>query len=388
MALPLSPMPGAAVPDLAARMRTFRSLGGYCEFGFVQRYCGVEPSGLLRFAYTPIDALVRGLLCRFEDFGVPGDLCIEETKTGAFYCRSNRYNIWWNTMQLVGSIAPKVLLEREYSRTKYLSSVFFEELASGSNMLVRTESQGETDADFDRLAVALQSSGASPLLRVKATGANWKPEPVRRVGDNMFEGSIRQFAIQEAWAVDLEPWISLCDAAYAARHDLPVQALERPRRGPNPITFNTRLRRHVGQAVQAGHTSFMKAVDPATFDPVAVYVFSAWVWIPAECEAARIFAACGLQRLGWVDADLGIRERWQRIWAAGRFNSDEASNVPVGLGMIGGETDWFWSCRSQCHEGALPRTTNSPRVRPHPAPARWFTRWFDREQNVPVSLSD
>lgn len=291
-------------------------------------------------------------------------------------------------MQLAGSIAPEALLEKEYSRTKHLKSVFFEELSSGSNMLVRTESQGETDADFKRLAVALHSNGASPLLRVKAVGATWKPEPIRPVGDKLFEGSIRWFSIQEAWAVDLEPWVHLCDAAYAAQYDLPVQALGAPHRGPNPITFNTRLRHHVGQAVQSGHTSFMKAVDPTAFDPASVYVFSAWVWIPAECKATKIFAACGLQRLGWVDADLGIRERWQRIWAAGRFNTDEAPNVPVGLGMIGGETDEFWSCRSKCHVGALPHATNSPQVRPYPAPARWFTRWFDHEKNVPVSFSD
>lgn len=396
MAPSRSLMPSAAVADLAARMRTFRSLGGNCEFGFVQRYCGVEPSGLLRFAYTPIDALVRGLGCGFEGFGVPGDLCIEEIDTGAFYCRSERYNIWWNTMQLVGSVAPEVLLEREYGRAAHLRASFLAELAAGSHILVRTESQGETDADFARLSAALQAHGAAPLLRVKAVGAAWKPEPVRQVGPHRFEGSVRRFAIEEAWAVDFEPWVHLCDAAYAARHDLPASALAAAP-VPSPITFRTRLRYHVGKSSAGGstpgpptqdsHTSFMKAVDPAAFEPARVYVFSAWVWIPVDCTATRIFAACGLRRLAWRDADLTDRERWQRVWAAGRFEPGEAPGAPVGLGMIGGRQGGFWSCRSVCHEGALPRPVEPPRIRPQPAPARWITRWFDREQTPRTASS-
>lgn len=372
----------SVIPTLAARMQMFRSLGGNCEFGFVQRYCGVEPSGLLRFAYTPIDALIRGILCKFDGFGATGDLCIEETESGAYYCRSDRYNVWWNTMQQVGSVAPELLLEREYGRANHLLNAFFSELDTGSYMLVRTEAQGETETDFERLATALNTHGASPLLRVKAVGADWKPEPVRRVGRNTFEGSVRRFAVEEAWAVDLEPWIRLCDSAYITQHNLSVDALGIEHAGQNPVVFNTRLRHHTGQPAHNSHTSFMKAVDPAVFDPALVYVFSAWVWIPNDCEATRIFAACGLRRLGWVDADLGVRECWQRIWAAGRFEAGEAPGTPVGLGMIGSETDSFWSCRSSCYEGVLPRVADPPRVRPYPAPARWITRWLDRRQDV------
>ena len=45
-----------AAATLARRLHAFRSLGDNCEFGFVQRYGGVEPSGLLRFSYTPLAA--------------------------------------------------------------------------------------------------------------------------------------------------------------------------------------------------------------------------------------------------------------------------------------------------------------------------------------------
>ena len=51
----------------------FESIGDNCEFGFVQRHHGVEPSGLLRWARAPLPGVLGGLragfadICRFED---------------------------------------------------------------------------------------------------------------------------------------------------------------------------------------------------------------------------------------------------------------------------------------------------------------------------------
>ena len=45
------------------------SLGRNCEFGLVQRYFGIEPMGLLRFAGSPLCAVTAGLRIRFESIG-------------------------------------------------------------------------------------------------------------------------------------------------------------------------------------------------------------------------------------------------------------------------------------------------------------------------------
>lgn len=363
----------APLPGLAERMQAFRSLGGNCEFGFVQRYCGVEPSGLLRFAYTPLDALIRALARDFEGYGAPGDLRVEETESGAYYGRSLRYDIWWNTMQIVGSADPAALLEREYGRVAHLRRRMLDELAAGAQILVRTASQGETEADFARLAAALARHGPSPLLCVTAAGPDWTPEPVLRIREHLFAGRVRRFATDQAWLVDLEPWIALCDGAYAARAGLPADAFA-PEPAPDPLHLPRLPRLHRARGPEPGLTAFTRAVDPAAFDPSEPYVFSAWVWIPAACGAERIFANVGQQRLGWSDADLALRERWQRVWAAGRFGSGP-ERAPVGLGMIGRGGDRFWSCRPAFHRGVVPRAAAPPPVRPEPAPARWLTRW-------------
>ncbi len=368
----------AAIPALSERMHGFRSLGGNCEFGFVQRYGGAEPSGLLRFAATPLDALIRALADDFDGYGEPGDLVVEATATGAYYGRSRRYGVWWNTMQLVGRIEPEALLAREYGRVAHLRQKLLEELRTGSVTFVRTTAQGESDADLDRLAAAIARHGPAPLLRVKAAGPDWAPEPVRQVADGVFEGRVRRFsADDQAWIVDLEPWLALCDAAYAARHGLPVDALA-PGPRPDRLPLPGGLRRCRGRPGVQGLSPFTRAVDPAAFDREASYVFSAWVWIPEGCAATRIFATAGLSRLGWADADLNRRGCWQRVWAAGRFGPAGGAREPVGLGMVGGPGDWFWSCRPAFHEGVLPRPVSAPRMRPWPAPARWLTHWLDR----------
>ena len=52
-------------PDSFARLHAFRAWATIASSGSVQRYGGVEPSGLLRFSYTPLEDLIRGLRCGF-----------------------------------------------------------------------------------------------------------------------------------------------------------------------------------------------------------------------------------------------------------------------------------------------------------------------------------
>lgn len=42
-------------------LHCFESLGDNCEFGFVQRYHGAEPSSLYRWATAPLHGVMRGL---------------------------------------------------------------------------------------------------------------------------------------------------------------------------------------------------------------------------------------------------------------------------------------------------------------------------------------
>ncbi|WP_457107338.1 hypothetical protein [Methylobacterium sp. P5_C11] len=355
-----------AAAILAERLHAFRSLGDNCEFGFVQRYGGVEPSGLLRFSYTPMEDLIRGLRCGFSDFGVPGDLRLSVSAGGTYYCHSCAYNIWANTGHPAGSIAPELLLEREYGRLAHLKGKLLDDLADGSKILVRKVGRDEAEADFARLAEAVWAHGPSTLLRVTEAGPDWRPEPARRVADRLIAGRVRRFApVEQAWEVDLEPWMHLVDGAYALVRGAAPSRLDATA-FPQALALPGRLRRHVGRHREEALSAYTRAVDPAGFRSEAVHVFSSWVWIPEDFSGTRVFAAAGYARLGWRDADLSQRGCWQRVWAAGRLRP-EATREPVGLGMIGTNRDAFWSAGARFAEGPIPGDEPAPALRMPPA---------------------
>ena len=352
---------GPGVPPLPERLHAFRSLGGNCEFGFVQRYCGAEPSGLLRFSYTPVDDLIHALDTDFAEFGTPGDLSAEPIDGTYYYCRSRRYNIRSNTSQRIDAIAPETLLEREYGRIAHLKQRMLAELASGSKILVRKVGQGETVADLDRLARAIRRHGPSTLLRVTEDGPDWHRRPVQRLSDRVLEGGVRRFAPKEnAWDLDLEPWLALCDRAYAAWSGISESALDA---GPfaQALPLPADRRRHRGRHRATKLSTFATPLDPTAFDPDQIYAFSAWVWIPEDFSGTRIFAIAGRDRLGYGDADIDRRACWQRIWVSGRVQREQA-NPTLGLGMVGTWRDRFWSCGAQMHTGPVPRPAEPPLV--------------------------
>lgn len=357
---------GQAAASLARRLHGFRSLGDNCEFGFVQRYGGVEPSGLLRFAYTPMEDLIRGLRCGFADLGAPGDLHLSISTGGAYYCHSRAYNIWANTGKTVETLEPAGLLEREYGRLAHLKRKMLDELAEGSNILVRKAGADEPEANFTRLCEAVWAHGPSTLLRVTEAGPGWRPEPARRVGERLIEGRVRRFApTAQAWEVDLEPWMHLIDGTWAlvrgeAPTDLAAGAF------PEAMAVPRGLHRHAGRRREAGFNGFTRMVDPATFDRDAIHTFSSWVWIPKRFGGERVLAAAGYARLSGCDADLTRRDCWQPVWASGRLT--HAAREPVGLAMLGSEQDVFWSAGGRFSVGPIPGQGPAPRLPDPPAP--------------------
>lgn len=366
-------MDHAAAVSLAEQLHGFRSLGDNCEFGFVQRYGGVEPSGLLRFAYTPMEDLIRGLRCGFADLGAPGDLHLSVSQGGAYYCHSRAYNIWANTGQAPGSAEPEALLAREYGRLAHLKRKMLDELAEGATILVRKVSDDEPEADFARLAEAVWAHGPSTLLKVTQAGPDWRPEPVRRIGERLIAGRVRRFApTEQAWEVDLEPWMHLVDGAWALVRgrdptDLGAGAF------PEAMPLPGGLRRHAGRRPEAGFNGFTRMVDPSAFDPNGIYVFSSWVWIPADFGGERVLAAAGYARLAGRDADLARRECWQPVWASGRLT--HAEREPVGLAMIGSDRDAFWSAGGRFVQGPIPEQGAEPHLPPPPKPYTGGDLW-------------
>ena len=101
VALAASPEQKNAAPTaehLAATelMLAFESLGERCDFGAVQRKFGVEPLGLLRFAFTNFEPLIAALEDRFSAIGTAEDTGFELYKDENIV-RMRRYGLIFHT---------------------------------------------------------------------------------------------------------------------------------------------------------------------------------------------------------------------------------------------------------------------------------------------------
>ena len=371
--------PTAAIGASNARMCEFQSLGGNCEVGFVQRRTASEPSGLLRFTYSPIEGLIHALTTDFREFGAPDDLELGVTPHNAYYAVSRRYGFWSNLAYHVGEADPVILLADAYSKTDYLKKRLLEELVDGSRIFVRKLVFDETQEQFERLVQAIRRFGMATILHVKESGNpevadnDYVPAAVRWVAPGVMEGTVRRFSpMDRAWDIDHEPWIWLTDLAYALHHNVPLEALyaaPRSRQG----SFSPRLRQLAYQDNPGGVSSAMRAVKPTAFDPAKVYLFQTWVWIPQDFTGEKIFALVGQDHLQYIDADLNKRECWQRVWRAGRFLHNGDATAPVGLAMVANPNDSIWTYGAEMYEGMFPKYVPTPPFRP--SRLRLLAKW-------------
>lgn len=223
--LRLSPLPAPAAPPvppaeaaaLAELMLRFESLGENCEFGLVQRRCGVDPLGLLRFSSTPLPKLLPALQARFEGMGAPGTLEVEISPNGReymIYDRSYgfRYHAWVN----VGEKPAAEVLTRQYQRVGLLVRKLVEELTDGRKIFVFRGMTPLTVAQAQELADRVHAIGPGTVLWLELADAAHAPGSVIQVAPGLLKGHMDRFAPgDDAKDVSLDCWIRVCRAAAA-----------------------------------------------------------------------------------------------------------------------------------------------------------------------------
>lgn len=358
--LPWRRRPAAAGPSADAVVQTFESLGDNCEFGLVQRFCGAEPLGLFRFAGTTVEALVHALDTDFRHYGGESDLVILESESGGLYCQSRRYGFAYTTSDLAASTEPGSILPREIRKVEYLKRRLLEDLEAGEKILVRKGPPEESLDDVAMLARAVRRHGPSTLLRVLAAGD--APAPVAWRADGVMEGGVRCFApVERAFDIDLESWLDLCHGAYRLARDLPA-----PMQAPMSANLlskpSARAGVHVLGQAEDGLCVFGARQRTAGLAPRAIHVLSGWVWVPASFAGSRVGAAIGHYRFGFRDADLSLRDAWQRVWVAAQVPS-QFRDIMMGLVANGPAGTRLCSTGWRLEEGPVPSAA-APPVKP------------------------
>lgn len=210
-AQPASPAPFAPL------LTRFESLGENCEFGLVQRRCGIEPLGLLRFSSTPLSPLLQALRGRFAGMGQPDTIEIEVAASGREYMVfDRRYGFRYHAWVKLGEMAPEAIHAREVRRLPFLIRKLVEDLTEGEKIFIFHGMQPLAEREARELADAMRAYGPGTLLWVELADAAHPAGAVLPVAPGLLKGHMDRFAPGEnAHDLSLDCWLTLCRTAEA-----------------------------------------------------------------------------------------------------------------------------------------------------------------------------
>ena len=213
-AAPALRKPAVASPQNSPHelMLRFESIGENCEFGLVQRQCGAEPLGLLRFASAPLPKLLNALDAGFEGMGLPEHLEVQVSASGREYMvLDKRFGFLHHAWVKVGEQTPEQIHAREVRRVPFLVQKLIEDLRTGEKVFVYHGMRELTDTDALDLLQALRRYGEVKMLWVERANGDREPGTVDVIDQGFYKGYVDRFAPGEnAHDLSLDCWINLC----------------------------------------------------------------------------------------------------------------------------------------------------------------------------------
>ncbi len=198
----------------SALMLSFESLGERCDFGAVQRHFGVEPLGLLRFAWARFDSLIAALEDRFEAVGT-----VEDTEFGRYrdetILRMTKYGLIFHTFVEGMHDAPaekqEAFHEQQRRRLSFLKNKLIADLEDPQKIYVYSTNEAASDDHVRRLFAALRTYGRNSLLYVRPATAACPEGLVEALEDGLYAGyfpGLNDFV--SGISPPLELWRRLC----------------------------------------------------------------------------------------------------------------------------------------------------------------------------------
>jgi hypothetical protein len=211
----------AADTALKELMMRFESLGEDCEFGLVQRRCGAEPLGLLRFSSTPLPKLINALDAKFEGLGRHDLIQIELSSNGREYMvLDKRFGLYYHAWVMAGEKSPTEIHSRECARLPFLARKLIEDLQESEKLFVYRGMKPLAEPDVLKLVASMRTYGPTTLLWVEAVTDDDRgvAGSVEELAPGLLKGNIDRFApLNNAHDFSLEAWIEVCRNADCLR---------------------------------------------------------------------------------------------------------------------------------------------------------------------------
>jgi hypothetical protein len=230
----------------ADELRRFESLGDNCEFGFVQRAIGENPSGLLRWAISPPSSLMTALASDFDDFYQYPNLL----PSAADMVRETRYDLFFHTSMrsfdkvfVEPEAARRQTYQAEKAKMDHLLTRFRARLADPATIFVYKTNAGVSDQQADDLRRAIRRYGPGHLLVVRTASDRGAWGTVQRRDDGLLIGHVDRFApYSQADDVSVEVWRKLiCNTLLAVDATPLIDKLRRNFNGIGELDYSIHI---------------------------------------------------------------------------------------------------------------------------------------------------
>lgn len=349
---------------MADLMMDFESIGVGCEFGVVQRCCGAEPLGMLRFTGSFVENLVRLLESGLADFFTPDDLGIDvHGEEREYMVFSRRYaDFRSHTNAFVGRDEEAVILAREIKKVAYLKRRFETDWRDAARIYVHVGCEDE--AAILELHAALRARSDCVLLWVVPARSPEERGRVEVRAPGLLRGHIAHYGTFDGGPrLDLPGWAMVCRAAEAIVKEQPLP----PPPSPRPMVAGFAWSPAPCGSLEMGSSIGRYSVFHATAHSVAIgklrltasipakspVVFSVWVRLGEEFRGRRmVLTVHDATLVNHRRADLATRS-WQQMWVVARVAEPrEALHFSFDVDALRGSNFQFagW----QLEEGGIP----------------------------------
>jgi hypothetical protein len=203
--------------DALELLLNFESLGHNCEFGIIQRHCGAEPLGLLRFVGITLPDLLRGLDCGFADVGHDRWLRVylHPSARPEFLVCDVRHNFSFHSFRYEDETTAELVRAEQGQQLRFFHRKFMEVLETGERLFVFQRPGQILPSQMLPLLTMLRQYGPNALLYV-TEGGEHPPGTVEQIGHGLYHGFISRMApLEDVGAGDLRAWLSICVNAFA-----------------------------------------------------------------------------------------------------------------------------------------------------------------------------
>ncbi len=348
--------------DVGDLVGAFESLGDNCEFGLMQRRCGIEPIGFFRWNYAKLESLLRALNNEFSELGTTAAMEISpHPPTREWIVRFPEYGFSYHTHQYEGAVTLDAVRAQQSKVLEFQKRKLLDDLRTSEKIFVRKGGDTLSLPPAIQLHSALRRYGPNTLLWVVPEDEMHRRGTVEVIADGLLKGYIDRYA-PYTMAVDLSHvWLDICRHALALwkgqcaigtvvtgnRAAVSTNLLRREHlenglgwsgvwsapsaasehstaAGPPFVPVNRVLQHQLVADTTYRSGSIFGYTIPDGLVPTALYVASMFVFIPqdADLDCADVVVA-GQPAIEKTGADTKLREVWQRIWTAFRIPSDQ-----------------------------------------------------------------